>query len=197
MKSWRVLTLSFGCCLAGCASEIGGPEEIASDTSEIGLETDALATVDHFVYRNENSKRCIGVDRASTVAGARIMQFDCDCTANQQWQLDTEHVVVVNHRAFINRKSQLCLGVDGASTSPGADLMQFSCDRRANQQWSYEELGRNSLGETTIRFRNANSNLCMGVDGASTANGAQIKQFACDTRQNQRWVVQSPSFCSL
>lgn len=198
MRRWNILTLSFGCCLTACTSELGGPDELESEnTPEVGVESEALRAGDYFVFRNENSKRCIGVDRASTAAGAHVKQFDCDCTANQQWKLDTDHVVIANHRALINGKSHLCIGVDAASTSAGADLMQFGCDQAANQQWTYEEMGQNSVGETKIRFKNGKSKLCMGVDGGSTANGAQIKQFACDTRPNQQWVVLSPAFCSL
>jgi hypothetical protein len=37
-------------------------------------------------------------------------------------------------------------------------------------------------------FRNAKSNRCIGVDGASTANGARLKQFTCDGSTNQTWL---------
>jgi glucosylceramidase len=198
MKNWNVLSMSFACCFTACASSVGGPDDgMLEDSPTVGLQPQALEAAEFFVFRNENSKRCMGVDRASTDPGARIQQFDCDCTANQQWRLDTEHVVIADHLALVNGKSQLCIGVDGASTSAGANLSQFGCDQRANQQWAYEELGENALGEMTIRFRNAKSKLCMGIGGGSQANGAQVQQFECDTRQNQRWVVHSPAFCSL
>jgi len=39
----------------------------------------------------------------------------------------------------------------------------------------------------TFTFRNEKSDLCMGVDHASTDPGANLKQFTCDGAANQRW----------
>jgi hypothetical protein len=150
---------------------------------------------ERFVFRNENSKLCLGVDRASTEPGAQLKQFECDCSANQQWIVDDDRIVISGHQALVNVKSQLCTGVDGGSSEPDASIMQFACDQRPNQQWALEDEGPNELGEPTIRFKNA-SGLCMGVDGASTASDVQVKQFPCDGRINQRWVAHSPGFCS-
>ncbi|MET0342232.1 MAG: RICIN domain-containing protein [Polyangiales bacterium] len=187
-----ILSMCLGICLAACAADEGELDEVTDDAPLIA----ALQASGSFVFRNEGSKHCIGVDRASTTAGARLKQFECDCAANQTWRIESA-VAIANHRALSNAKSKLCIGIDGASTKAGADLMQFPCDRKGNQQWAYEEQGKNGLGETLIRFRNAGSKLCIGVDGSSKSNGAQLKQFPCDTRANQRWVVHSPSFCSL
>lgn len=40
-------------------------------------------------------------------------------------------------------------------------------------------------------FENTKSGLCIGVGGASTANGALIGQYKCDGSSNQRWRVGS------
>jgi hypothetical protein len=40
-----------------------------------------------------------------------------------------------------------------------------------------------------ITFRNEKSNRCIGVDHASKANGALVKQFNCDGSPNQKWRV--------
>jgi hypothetical protein len=37
------------------------------------------------------------------------------------------------------------------------------------------------------RFKNVKSGLCLGVDHASTAEGARLKQFRCDNSRNQSW----------
>jgi hypothetical protein len=48
-----------------------------------------------------------------------------------------------------------------------------------------------------ISFENVNSGRCIGVDGASTADGAHVKQFDCDRAANQRWQVQSAGGSSV
>ena len=40
-----------------------------------------------------------------------------------------------------------------------------------------------------ITFRNTKSDRCIGVDHASTENGALVKQFKCDGKPNQQWRV--------
>ncbi|HKP64030.1 MAG TPA: RICIN domain-containing protein [Polyangiales bacterium] len=40
-------------------------------------------------------------------------------------------------------------------------------------------------------LKNVKSGRCIGVDGASTANGAFIKQFTCDGAANQGWTLQA------
>jgi hypothetical protein len=164
--------------------------------TEVGSLEQAVTAVQQFIFRNEGSKRCLGVDGASTAPGARLKQFDCDCFANQQWHPDASNELVPDHRAFVNFKSELCIGAEGDSASSNVALTQQNCNRTRVQQWTRNDFRDNALGEQTFRFRNAEG-LCMGVDGGSAANGAQIKQFACDQRVNQRWVVHPPEFCSF
>lgn len=47
-------------------------------------------------------------------------------------------------------------------------------------------------GRRVATFKNVKSGLCLGVDHASTANGARVKQFRCDNSRNQRWRTQGP-----
>ncbi|HKP63660.1 MAG TPA: RICIN domain-containing protein [Polyangiales bacterium] len=195
MKRSTCISLGLCCWITACVADTGsGPDLDSESETEVGLLPEALTQ--QFVFRNEGSKRCLGVDRASTAPGARLKQFDCDCFANQQWHPDASYQVVPSHRAFVNFKSGLCIGAEGSSTSSNVALMQQSCNRTNVQQWRRIDFRDNALGEETFRFRNAEG-LCMGVDGGSGANGAQIKQFACDQRINQRWVVHPPEFCGL
>ena len=91
---------------------------------------------------------------------------------------------------FLNGDSGKCLGVDGSSTASGAHLSSFYCDGRQfpndNQYWRLQ-----SIGSGFFLFVNTKSGLCLGVDGASTADGARVSQFGCDptptTGENQAW----------
>jgi hypothetical protein len=179
------LSTILSCCLAACGGDINELEAQDFDgAAQTGVLSRTLAAGNAFTFVNEKSGRCMGVDRASKLAGALVQQFDCPPTRapNQTWIVGG-NVSIAGFRPLVNKKSDMCLGVDGGGTTHGANLMQFPCDPRPNQQWKYEE-----RPDSTFRFRNANG-LCMGVDGASKANGAQLKQFRCDEALNQRWSV--------
>ena len=66
------------------------------------------------------SKKCIGVDGASTKLGADIRQFGCDGSANQTWK----PLVDQNLVRFRNVKSRYCLGVHSSERM----LKQFECN---------------------------------------------------------------------
>jgi V8-like Glu-specific endopeptidase len=92
---------------------------------------------------------------------------------------------------FLNGDSGKCLGVDGSSISSGAHVSAFYCDGRQypndNQYWRLQSIGTSGF----FLFVNTKSGLCLGVDGASTADGARVSQFGCDptptTTENQAW----------
>lgn len=87
---------------------------------------------------------------------------------------------------FIDKKSSKCIGVAGGSTASNTDLRQYHCDVRRqstdNQYWSLIDRGSGFFS-----IKNGKSGLCIGVDGASTASGARIAQYACDGATNQSW----------
>lgn len=142
--------------------------------------------------QNLNSQRCIGVDRASTSSGAYIKQFRCDGSDNQEWLLNS---LDGDHYTIQNKKSGMCMGVDHASTNPNADIRQFPCDSSLNQIWILLQIGTTcATGDDTNQWCiiNEKSELCVGVNHSSTADGAQLKQFPCDGRLNQFWIIPLP-----
>lgn len=78
------------------------------------------------------------------------------------------------------------MGVDGGSTSPGANIGQFNCDGTANQRWFMNIVGGTPASPVELINGTPTSGRCVGVDRASTANGAQLKQFPRDGSRNQR-----------
>jgi hypothetical protein len=81
--------------------------------------------------------------------------------------------------SFLNGASTYCMGVVGASNSPGAQVSQFFCDGR--NQPNDDESWRLTQGFSgTFRISNGKSGLCLGVEGASLAEGALVKQQTCD-----------------
>jgi len=187
MKPSIVLWTSV-CCLASYAAAYGESDTKAS--AEIGKTTRALQGGEVITFKNYKSKLCIGVDHASTTNGALVKQFKCDDGApNQRWR--TERVGEI-HR-FKNVKSGLCMGVDGASVKPGANIGQYECSHglptNNNQGWKIQKKSEEPAWNLHNAKNDAKSDRCIGVDHASTTNGAQLKQFGCDHKQNQEWEV--------
>ncbi|QCD60320.1 RICIN domain-containing protein [Streptomyces hawaiiensis] len=87
---------------------------------------------DLFSFENGRAGKNLGVDGASTQAGAAAIIANPSGDANQDWLI----VPTSGDRgALQNRKSHLCLGISGASTTNGAQAAQFACDGSSNQQW--------------------------------------------------------------
>jgi len=187
MKPSIVLWTSISCCLASYAAAYGEPDTKADikASAEIGKTSRPLQDGEILTFKDFKSKLCIGVDHASTANGALVKQFNCDGAPNQRWRTVRAGAI---HR-FKNVKSGLCIGVDGASVNPGANIGQYNCSAGLptdnNQGWTIQK----NPDEPAWNLHNAKSDRCIGVDHASTANGAQLKQFDCDHKQNQEWEV--------
>jgi hypothetical protein len=166
--------------LASCAVDDEG--FAVTESSESSELSQALLAVSLASFQDVKSGRCIGVDGASTANGALIKQFTCDNSTNQNWRGSSSG----GQNVLTNAKSGKCMGVSGASRSAGANIAQFNCDGTSNQAWLLIQVGGTSTNPV-LNFKNVNSSLCIGVDGASTANGAQLKQFGCDGSLNQQW----------
>lgn len=163
-----------------------------SDAAELILEANAIRTFQNVKSSSASAgqRGCIGVDRASTSSGAYIKQFTCDGSDNQTWLLRS----AAGSSGFYNFQNKnsdnMCMGVDRASRNPGADIRQFPCDSSLNQRWflAFDVIPEcPSPDPANVCIINVKSGLCVGVDRASTANGAQLKQFQCDGRINQSW----------
>jgi hypothetical protein len=90
---------------------------------------------------------------------------------------------------LLNGKSGNCVGITGASTGAGAQARQFFCDGR-DQAADHQFFQLRSSGSDTFNLVNGRSGMCLGVDGASTADGALIMQFPCASPSpvnNQAW----------
>jgi hypothetical protein len=88
----------------------------------------------YFSWENVGSGKNLGIDGASTSAGAAAIQANGSGDLNQDWQV-VYGDYPTNIFALKNRKSGLCLGISGASTANGAQAAQFRCDGSTNQGW--------------------------------------------------------------
>lgn len=90
-------------------------------------------------------------------------------TANQIWSNFTGRYVIA---------------VPGASTSNGVQLETFASQGHPDQFWRFDYT---NYGPQQII--NVNSNKCMGVNGGSLGQGAEIVQWTCDGSLNQEWSL--------
>jgi hypothetical protein len=116
------------------------------------------------------SGRCLDVSAASQVNGAKLVIWDCNGGANQQWTRLSNGAL----RVYGTK----CLDVPGHSTTPGTAVVIWTCNGGANQQW------RTSSDGTIVGVE---SGLCLDVSRAFTANGSRVATWTCTGADNQRW----------
>jgi endo-1,4-beta-xylanase len=117
--------------------------------------------------RNEGSGRCLDVGNASTANGAQMQIWDCHTNANQQFTQNGAALQVLGK----------CLDA-APNAAAGTRLQLWDCNGGANQRWTFNSNGTIS---------NAQTGLCMDVNGGATANGSAVIVWNCHGGTNQRW----------
>ena len=134
-------------------------------------------------FKTKDSIHCIGVDGASTDNDARLGRFNCgdNKAPNQRWRVERRGDQI----RLVNVKSGKCMGVDGASTEPGYGIGQYWCrgGRGSNQAW----ILRGNTPNLVKEFRNAKSDLCLGVHSSEQ----MLKQYECNKTPGiiQEWRI--------
>jgi poly(3-hydroxybutyrate) depolymerase len=118
--------------------------------------------------RNEGSGRCLDVSQASSANGAQTQIWDCHTNANQQFTQNGAALQVMGK----------CLDAP-PNAAAGTRVQIWDCHGGANQGWNVNSNGTIS---------NAQTGLCLDVNGASTANGAAVIVWNCHSGANQRWA---------
>jgi len=117
------------------------------------------------------SGRCLDVPNQSQTNGTRLVIWDCNGGANQNWtQLANGGLQVYGTK---------CLDVLNQSTTPGAAVAIWDCNGGANQRWTFNADG------TIVGVQ---SGLCLDVTGAGTANNTPVEIWTCNGGSNQRWT---------
>ncbi|NUR29065.1 MAG: family 43 glycosylhydrolase [Catenulispora sp.] len=177
---WLPLTLS------GTTANVGWQNSWSLDTSAgtwSGTSNPASGST-HYLT-NANSSQVMDVSGGSTANGGTIVQQGNRGAASQQWTL---HQVAGNVYTVTNGNSGLCLDVPNRSTTAGTQLVQWTCNGGTNQQWALDPVGSyTSAGNTSYELTNLNSGLVADVSGGSTAQGAQVIQWATNGQANQTW----------
>ncbi|MTK02053.1 endo-1,4-beta-xylanase [Micromonospora sp. CP22] len=117
--------------------------------------------------RNEASGRCLDVNGANSANGSQMIIWDCHNNANQQFTQNGRALQVMGK----------CLDAPN-NASAGTQVQIWDCSGAANQQWVFNSNGTIS---------NAQTGLCLDVNGAATANGSAVIVWNCHGGGNQRW----------
>ncbi|MFE9428834.1 RICIN domain-containing protein [Kitasatospora sp. NPDC006697] len=140
---------------------------------------------------SENSGQCLDDTNVSASPGTQYQQYSCE--GGYQQMLDLKPVAgAADTYTVVNEHSGLCLDVSGASTADGAAVIQWSCNGRTNQEFTLRPVSALGNGQD-YQLVAAHSGKCVDVTGVSTAPGALVHQWTCDTgstlgtKTNQVW----------
>jgi hypothetical protein len=119
---------------------------------------------------NRASGKCIDARAGGTGNGTAIQQYTCNGGAAQRYQL------VPTTGAYVRiANGTQALDVTNVSTADNAPIQTWTYGGGLNQQWqAVAEAGG------YYHFVNRNSGKCLDVPAASTADGVQLVQYACN-----------------
>lgn len=132
-----------------------------------------------------HSNKCMDVWNYSTSSGAKIQQWSCSSSNdNQRFSFDLvpgtsdTYVIKAKHSGKV-------LDVKYGSTQAGKNLVQERADGSNSQKWKVI-----SVGGDIYELKNVKSGLVADVEGASGSNGAYVIQWGDNNAANQRWKIE-------
>lgn len=139
----------------------------------------------------QHSGQCLDDTNLSTANGTQYQQYPCE--GGYQQMLDFKPVAgKADTYTVVNQHSGKCLDVSSGSTADGAAVIQYTCNGAANQQFTLRAV--TALGNAKdYQLVAVHSGKCVDVSQISTAAGAKIHQWPCDsasaltTKKNQIW----------
>ncbi|MFC9057221.1 RICIN domain-containing protein [Streptomyces sp. NPDC057074] len=131
---------------------------------------------------NASSGKCLDARAAGTVNGTVVQQYACNSTTAQQWKFTPagDGYVRIDNRNDANQ----VVDVSNVSTADNAPVHLWTYGGGANQQWQPVDEGGGAY-----HFVNRHSGKCLDVPSASTADGVQLVQYACNGSAAQRFQV--------
>lgn len=129
-----------------------------------------------------HSAKCLDVYAFSQDNGGSVLQWDCNGTTSQQWQLTPTDS---GYYKIAARHSGKVLDVIGGSTANGAYIDQWDYTGAWSQQWQPVQVGTTIYNQLKARH----SGKLVDVSGASTATGAAVLQWPYNGGLNQNWIL--------
>ncbi|MDH6115115.1 hypothetical protein P3T36_004034 [Kitasatospora sp. MAP12-15] len=135
-----------------------------------------------YTVTNANSAKCVDATAAATANGTAVQQYTCNGTIAQQWTFTATsggYFQVGNAAAGAQ-----VWDVTNVSTADSAPIQLWTYGGGANQQWQ-------PVAEASgaYHFVNRNSGKCLDTPSASTADGVQLQQYACNGTGAQSFTL--------
>ncbi len=157
---------------------ISRPQGTSCDAG--AYEQEQLMFSGTYQIENVNSGQCVDVASASTQYGANIQQWHCNQSGAQQWRFD---YIDNGYYELVNLNSGLLLDVAWG----GADenVQQWGDVDGISQRW---KVTADENGAYTLHPQSDESE-CLDVNGASYNAGANIKSYACNNSDAQKFNI--------
>jgi hypothetical protein len=162
---------------------------LGESSSAEGLEGGFLVK-DGYRIVSKNSGKCLDVYYVSKENGASVKQQYCADPTIFQNQVFTLQPLGNGYLRIVPRHSGGCLEIAVASQYNGALLQQWGCNGSSQQSWQTSFV-ENAGGAEYIKLIPKHSGKCLDVLGGSTADGASVGQWDCNTTAQQKWTLQS------
>jgi hypothetical protein len=130
--------------------------------------------------KNQKSAKFLQPSGGGTANNTHIVQEPASSSSTQGWLLFSDGTFTTHQNFGVDRN----MGTSGAGTAAGTPAVIVNGSSSFDQDWLVDP---KSDG---VHFRLKNrkdQSKCLGISGASTANGAAADIFACDTTTNQTW----------
>jgi hypothetical protein len=129
--------------------------------------------------RNSHTNKCADVKLKSRTVGAIVHQFECKHEANQLWDTEPRPNGYVWLR---NLNSGLCMAANFPYVNGDLIIQQGCTPDSADANWFISDDGG------FFKLIQLSSGKCLDLNRGSTADGARIQLWDCDTSSNaQDW----------
>jgi hypothetical protein len=172
------VTAALAVALSPTAAHAATDDRAPVPISKVSSNSSQLAATPVAVKNRKSGKY---LQPSSTANNAVVRQQSASSTNLQGWVLvnDSGYVTLWNYGVDRN------LGTSGASTAADTSAVIVNPSGSFDQDWLIA-----AVDDTYFRLKNRkDTSKCLGIDGASTANGARAAIYACGSSiaPNQTW----------
>ncbi|HSX09082.1 MAG TPA: ricin-type beta-trefoil lectin domain protein [Candidatus Saccharimonadales bacterium] len=127
---------------------------------------------------NKNTKLCLDDKGNGTADNNPAITWACNSSDKAQiWAQYSDNTIRINGK---------CLDVNKNSTANNAAVNIFKCNGGKNQQWKLTSITSGAAKGGT-ELLGVQSNKCLDIKQALTANGTPLEIFTCNGGNNQAW----------
>ena len=150
-----------------------------------------------FTLHNYQTNYCLGVRAGTPTVGTTLVVWDCDGSANQNWQQTTLANGLYRVKNFVANDRCLDATRQPYGTYPKGDSVDINlCDSPTASVWDVTPAGPDLSGHPCYQFSNSYDGtvpMVMGVSAGSTARGASViiwdDFYNANTHPDQYWCV--------